>query len=234
MDNIYQSIKAFLKSFLNLFLAVLDLFTSLINGLAAILMRLRPCISQRYTDLKKEREHINTPDGLKLQKRKGYTLEFKGNEEKLVEEIRNELKQKVSSKEKYYYLNTYLQNNGIGYYAVVLSIFVFALAGTVMLYSTSSLNRVRILAAVIMAILCAVACIAIAKEQKKIVRNKLVKQILNEEFRDKDWEKQEKTENNPEAEEAVDADGEVKKEEPEKSKEIAKIQSISVVGKEIG
>lgn len=243
MDNIYQSIKAFLKSFLNLFLAVVDLFTSLINGVASILVKLRPRISEKYTELKKESENVNISGSLKAAKGKGYNLEFKGYEESLVEEIRSELKQKVTSKEKYYYLNACAASSGNGFYAIVLSIFVFALAGTVMLYSTSSYGEVRILAAVIMAVLCAVACIAIAKYQKKVVRNNLVKQILDQEFADKSWEEADKADINNEEEEVTNASGQAGEgvpeigeikvpEEKEEKREIAKIQPINVVGKE--
>lgn len=243
MDNIYQSIKAFLKSFLNLFLAVVDLFTSLINGVASILVKLRPRISEKYTELKKESGNINISGNLKAAKGKGYNLEFKGYEESIVEEIRSELKQKVTSKEKYYYLNACVASSGNGFYAIVLSIFVFALAGTVMLYSTSSYGEVRILAAVIMAVLCAVACIAIAKYQKKVVRNNLVKQILDQEFADKSWEEVDKADINNEEDEVTNASDQAGEgvpeideikvpEEKEEKREIAKIQPINVVGKE--
>ena len=94
VDNIYQSIKAFLKSFLNLLLAVIDLVTSLINGLASILIRLKPQISQKYSELKRENES----------KRNDSISNNFGREEALVEEIRNECKQKVTSREKYFYI----------------------------------------------------------------------------------------------------------------------------------
>lgn len=215
MDNVYQSLKAFLKSFLNLFLAVVDFFTSLIDGLASVLVKLRPSVSLGNTEFKK------------ISKEKRDNVE-----EILVEEIRNELKQKVTSKEKYYYLYACVTGNGTGFYAIVLSVLVFALAGMTMFYSTSSYGEARILAAVIMAVLCAVTCIAIAKHQKKIIRNKLVKQILDEEFSDKLWEKEGQAGEEVKPEKVTDTNIEAEKEEQERSKEIAKIQSISVVSKE--
>lgn len=246
MDNIYQSIKAFFKSILNLLLAVVDLFTSLINGTASILIKLRPHISQKYTELKKESENLNIPGSLKSVKGKGYHLDFKGYEESFVEEIRTELKEKVTSKEKYYYLSACAAGNGFGFYVIVLSVFVFALAGTVMLYSTSSYGEVRILAAVILAILCAVVCIAIVKYQKKVVRNHLVKQILDQEFADRNWEEEGKRDidhtddkqnevsnTSDQTGESVPEISEVKvTDEKEEKRETAKIQSINVVSKE--
>lgn len=246
MDNIYQSIKAFLKSILNLLLAVVDLFTSLINGAALILVKLRPHISQKYTELKKESENINIPGSLKSAKGKGYHLDFRGFEESFVEEIRKELKEKVTSKEKYYYLSACAAGNEIGFYAIVMSILVFALAGTIMLYSTSDYGEVRILAAVIMAILCAVVCIAIVKYQKKVVKNHLVKQILVQEFADRNWEEEGKRDTDRtddkqnevpntsgQAGVGVPEISEIKvPEEKEEKRETAKIQPINVVGKE--
>lgn len=226
MDNIYQSLKALLKSVLNLFLAVVNLFTGLIDGLAAILVKLRPGISSEKGEWKKI-------------SKKGKDNE----EERLVEEIRIELKQKVTSKEKYYYWNALSSDNGIGFYAIVLSILVFALAGTVMLYSTSSYGEVRVFAAVVMALLCIAACLAIAGCQKRVFRNKLVKQILEKEFSNKLWEAAGEIDVELKSEATTDTDSETEKKEPEKSKEIvsdnneekreiAKIQPINVVGKE--
>ncbi len=197
MDNIYQSLKALLKSFLNLFLAVVDLFTGLINGLAAILVKLRPGVPSGKEEWKK------------ISKKK------KDNEEgDLVEDIRNELKQKVSSKEKYYYWSASASDNDIGFYAVVLSILILALTGTVMLYGVGSNREVRIFVAVVMTLVCAAACLAIIRCRKKVFRNRIVKQILEEEFSDKIWEVTE--EKDPEI----------------KSEAKTKIQPINAVGKE--
>ena len=172
MDDIYYSIKGLLKAFLNLFLAFIDLVSGLINGLAAIRVRLRPHISQRYTELK---------DG-KVIKGKESILNTREQDEILVEEIRNELKQKVTSREKYYYLNACASNEGIGFYAVIVSVLLFALSGISMVFGISYYIEVRIAGIVMMFVLCLAACIIIIRHQKKILKNKLMKQILEEEF----------------------------------------------------
>ena len=202
VDNIYQSIKGLFKSLLNLLLAVIDLVASLINGLAFILVRLRPHISQKYTELKGER-------GIHVKKR---FSEFKGREEFLVEEIRNELKQEVTSREKYYYLSVSAANEGFGFYAAVISVLLFALLGVSMLFGIGDDEELRIAGIALMAVLCIAACAAIVMHQKKILKNKLLVQILEEEFADKNWEQ----------------DDEDTKQQPE---QMAVIPSISVVGK---
>lgn len=201
MDNLYRSIKGLIKSFLNLFLAIIDLVSSLINGIAAILGRLRPRISQKYTELKSESGIHNLKD----------ISGVKGREEILVEEIRNELRQKVTSREKYLYLSACAENEGTGFYAGVVSVLVFALFGVSMLFDISNYREVRITGIVIMAILCIGACVIIAIHQKKMLKNKLIRQILEEEFADKIWEQPD-----------------VEKQQPE---QMAVIQSISAVGK---
>ena len=52
MDAVYQAVKNFLKSFVNLFVAIIELFTTLINGVAFVIGKLRPHISEKYAELK--------------------------------------------------------------------------------------------------------------------------------------------------------------------------------------
>lgn len=172
VDNIYQSIKAFFKSFLNLFLAVVDLVTSLINGLASILIRLRPRISQKYTELKEESKG----------REKRNSFGEKGREEVFVEEIRKELSQKVTGREKYYYLSVCASNEGFGFYAVVISVLFLALSGIIMLFGFNNSREMRIAGVLLMAVLSVAACIVISSHQKKILKNKLMGKILEEEF----------------------------------------------------
>lgn len=204
VDNIYQSIKAFLKSFLNLLLAVIDLITSLVNGLASILIKLKPHISQKYSDLKKENES----------KRNGSISGPSEREEAMVEEIRRELRQKVTSREKYYYLAASASNeeSGVGFYAIVISVLLFALLGISMIFSMSDLWQMRTAGVILMAFLCAAACLMITRHKKKLLKSRLLKKILEEEFSDKIWEN-------------------ITSNEESQPEQTAVIQAISVVGK---
>ena len=56
MDGVYQAVKSFLKSFVNLFVAVIELFTALINGIASLIGKLRPRISDRYAEIMKRQD----------------------------------------------------------------------------------------------------------------------------------------------------------------------------------
>ncbi|MCX4351852.1 MAG: hypothetical protein OSJ60_09455 [Lachnospiraceae bacterium] len=202
VDNIYQSIKAFLKSFLNLLLAVIDLVTSLINGLASILIRLKPHISQKYSELKRENES----------KRNDSISNNFGREEALVEEIRNECKQKVTSREKYFYIAASVSNEGDGFYAVVIAVLLFAFFGVSMIFGISTLWQARAVGIIAMAVLCIAGCIIISGHRKKMLKNRLLKKILEEEFSEKTWET-------------------IQTSEESQSDQTAVIQAISVVGK---
>lgn len=204
VDNIYQSIKAFLKSFLNLLLAVIDLVTGLINGLASILVKLRPHISQRYSELGKENEAKGNKSIL------GST----GREEVIVEEIRNELRQQVTSREKYFYLAASVSNeaDGFGFYAVVIAVLLFAFFGVSMIFGMSDSWEARAAGIIVMAVLCMTGCIIVARHKKKMLKNRLLKHILEEEFAEKTWETFQSNEET----------------QPEQT---AVIQAISVVGK---
>lgn len=188
MDAIYQAIKNLVKAFVNIFISLVDLLSGLLNGVAYVLGKLRPNISEKFHAIGDDTEVTAKHQGMKA------NIHFSGREEELVAEIRNELKEKVTSRERYYYLRTLAEENGDGFYFIVLSILVFALFGSTMLYSVGSSNATRILAAFVMAALCAVACVTIANYRKKVARRHLMKLILEEEFKDQWNEEKTKTE----------------------------------------
>ena len=103
--------------------------------------------------------------------------------------MREELREKVTSQERYYYLHAKTEENGNGFYVIVFAILAFALFASDMLYTIRSSDAIRILSAVIMAAICAVACIVVVQYRKKLARNRLVRLILEEEFKDIEWNK---------------------------------------------
>lgn len=111
-------------------------------------------------------------------------IRFSGKEEELISEIRKELQEKVTNRERYYYLLATTEDHGEGFYFTVLAILVFALFGSTMLYSVGSSNGTRIMAAFIMAALCAAACVAIDMYRKTVIRRHLIRKVLEEEFKD--------------------------------------------------
>ncbi|MDO4304067.1 MAG: hypothetical protein Q4D94_09130 [Bacillota bacterium] len=187
MDKIYQAVKGLLKAFVNLFAAVIDLIAGVFDGLAGILGKLRPRASQRLSEIREKGfEGGNADADSRLHKVRKIAV-FSGNEEELVDAIRKELQEKVTSRERYFYLYAKAGENGNAVYCVILAILAFALFASTMLYSVGSVSSTRILAAVIMAVLCIIACVAIAKYRKKIMRNRIVRIILEEEFKDREW-----------------------------------------------
>lgn len=209
MDAIYQSLKNLFKAFISIFVALVDLISGLLNGIAYVLGKLKPNVSERFHEIGRTAEAMGVKDASEVACSIGaadtaettkvadksvsskYGITFSGKEEILVSSIRSELKEKVTSKEKYYYLHAYAEGNGGSFYFIVLSILVFALFASTMLYSVGSSGGTRMLAAVIMAVLCAAACVAIARYRRNVMRKRIMKLILEEEFKDLNWKKEE-------------------------------------------
>ncbi|MCM1124948.1 MAG: hypothetical protein NC429_00610 [Lachnospiraceae bacterium] len=188
MDNIYEAVKGFLKAIVNLFTAVIDLFAGIINGIAFILGKLKPKASQRLSEIGKG-GFEGKLGGIDRRFLKRRDTAFSGNEEALVDAVREELREKVTSQERYYYLYAKAEDGGNGFYVIVFAILAFALSASNMLYLMWSADSIRILSVVVMAVICAAACIAVMQYRKRLVRNRLVRLILEEEFKDIEWGK---------------------------------------------
>lgn len=172
MDNIYQAIKAFFKAIINLFVAVIDLFAGLLNGIAYLFEKLRPKAAEKLHSLGTEKESAAAKESRAV----------KENGAAMVTEIREQLAARVKTREQYYYEHACMQESGSGLYMIVLSILTFALFGSTMLYSQGTKLSTRVLAAVIMAALCAAACVMIISIRKKVFRSRVARQILEAEF----------------------------------------------------
>lgn len=172
MDNIYQAIKAFFKAIINLFVAVIDLFAGLLNGIAYLFEKLRPKAAEKLHSLGTEKESAAAKESRAV----------KENGAAMVTEIREQLAARVKTREQYYYEHACMQESGSGLYMIILSILTFALFGSTMLYSQGTKLSTRVLAAVIMAALCAAACVMIISIRKKVFRSRVARQILEAEF----------------------------------------------------
>lgn len=185
MDNIYHSIKEFVKSIGNLFVAIIGLFAGIINGLAFLLEKLRPRVSERLDGITQNKEdtakHRIFGNG-RLQ-------EASGNDEEFVKEIRSKLQEKVTSRERYYYYIAQTENNGNGFYAVMLMIFTLALVLAAMLYQSGRSTEMWFWAAMVMAAACVAVCILVVKHQRRVKRNHIARLILENEFSDIEWGK---------------------------------------------
>lgn len=84
MDAIYQALKNFIKSFVNLFVAIVELFAGLINGLAALLMNICP------------RPGIAKSKAAETDKEKAVTADAE-----LICQIRKELENKITDRDTY-------------------------------------------------------------------------------------------------------------------------------------
>lgn len=187
MDQIYQALKGFVKSIINLFVAVIDLIAGVFDGVAFILGKIRPRASKRLNEIG-ENGFEGRLGGIDRRLLNGRSkVGFSGSEEATVESIRSELREKVTSRERYYCLHAKVADNGNGFYVIVVGILSFALFASVMLYSVGSSREIRILAAAILAVICASACIAVVEFRKRLTRNRIMKLILEEEFKDIEW-----------------------------------------------
>lgn len=189
MDNIYDAVKGFLKAIINLFVSIIDLFAGIINGIAFILGKLKPKASKRLSEIGEDgfEGRLGGIDRRFLKRQE--TTAFSGNEEAAVDAVREELREKVTSQERYYYLYAKAEDSGNGFYVIVFAILAFAMFASNMLYTIRSSDGIRILSAVIMAAICAVACIVVVQYRKKLARNRLIRLILEEEFKDIEWGK---------------------------------------------
>lgn len=189
MDHIYEALKGFLKSIINLFVSVIDLFAGIINGIAFILGKLSPKASKRLNEIG-ENGFEGRLGGIdrRILKRKE-TAAFSGNEEAVVDAVREELREKVTSQERYYYLHARAEESGNGFYVIVFAILAFALFASNMLYTIRLSDSIRLFSVLIMAVICAVACIVVVQYRKKLTRNRLIRLILEEEFKDIEWNK---------------------------------------------
>jgi len=187
MDKIYQAVKGLLKAFVNLFASVIDLVAGVIDGVAGIFGKLKPRASQRLNEIREKGFESGNAGADVGVHRIGKNVAFSGHEEELVDTIRKELQEKVTSKERYFCLYAKTEEHGNAFYCIILAILAFALFASTMLYSVDSLSSTRILAAVIMAVLCIAACVSILVYRKRIIRNRIVRVILEEEFKDREW-----------------------------------------------
>lgn len=178
MDSLYQAVKNLLKAILNLFVAIIDLFANLINGIAFILGKLHPHLSEKYVEIKNSRNY-----GEKMTNQK----KSSGREEELIQNIRNQLNNIVTGREKYYCLYAQVTENGSCFYAIALAILALIFTGEIVLCSGNSYGGTRLLAVVVMTLACAADCFVIMQFHKKTKRNRLVRQILEEEFKEKLW-----------------------------------------------
>ena len=170
MDAVYQAIKNFFKSFINLFVAVIELLTSLINCIACLLEKLHPHFPSKYTG--------QIPLIGKL-KKKGY-------KEEQMQRIRDELENKVTDRDQYYQICAQMKEDGNGFYAIALAIFFFVLAAGLLLGSRMN-GHVHILMVIAGAFLCVVFCLFISHHQKRVMENHMIALILETEYKDRKW-----------------------------------------------
>ncbi|GFI04923.1 hypothetical protein AALA79_00185 [Lachnospiraceae bacterium 64-25] len=184
MDGVYQAVKSFLKSFVNLFVAVIELFTALINGIASLIGKLRPRISDRYAELKSGGSKNNEAAGWKIKWREESALDFNNGEEMLVEKIRIQLNEKITCRDQYLFFYARVKEQNAVIYGIVLSVLALVLAGGIVVSGAGS-NDVRIFVLIIMLLACAAACIVMIRYQKQDVYRRISRLILEKEFCDR-------------------------------------------------
>lgn len=193
MDTVYAAVKNLLKACLNLLAAVIELLVGVLNGLAALFMRLRP----KMGEIRKAAE-----DGLASENGKAEKFALAGWKQKaesrqakeamqaesLVNEIRNELKEKITDKEGYYYFCSQAKEKGNGFYllAALMILLVTQTVLAVLIFATRS--SVRLFSVLLLAAVYAVVCMAVWKHKKKQFRNQLTELILEEEFKNSVWQ----------------------------------------------
>lgn len=177
MDMVYHAIKNFLKSFINLFVAVIELITTLINGVASILGKLRPRVSEKYTEIKNNK-YTNTEEVKAIEL----------GEEEQVKKVREQLNEKITSRDKYLLFYSKVRDEGISFYAIVIAILGLVFAGGIVVSATYVDSDISIMILMVMLLACAAACVIIRSHRKKTLEYVLIRRILEEEFKDKKWD----------------------------------------------
>lgn len=191
MDMVYQAVKNFLKSFVNLFVALIELITSLVNGLASVLKRISPWVSGKYTELGSgRRSSLGEAVKWGIKGKKEGVLDCQEDETELVQRLREELRGKVTSKEEYLLLCARTSDSGKGSFAIALSMLALVLAGGVVIAGGNSRMEYRIWVLLVMTAVCVAVCAAINRQRLKAAENRLIRQILEEEFKNKVWEEE--------------------------------------------
>lgn len=182
MDGVYQAVKSFLKSFVNLFVAIIELFTALINGIASFIGKLRLNISKRYAELKRGGSKSAETVGWRIKWLGESSLNLKNGEEMLVEKIRTQLNEKITSRNQYLFLYAKVKEQNTGINAIVLSVLALVLTGGIVVGGSAGSSEVCIFALIVMLLSCAAVCVIIIRNQKQEMYHKIAGQILEEEF----------------------------------------------------
>lgn len=178
MDIIYHAVKNLLKSLVNLFAAILELITDVVNWLASCLRNFYPHISGKYAQI-----HENRKRGVGLLEHKR-SKKKDGVKKEVTEEIRSRLKEEITGKEQYYtaYLRASEDSNGL--YAMLVSVLGLILAGGAALVGRTGGGEIIVPVLAVMAFVCGAVCLIIHRHRRKTAENRLAVHILETEFKD--------------------------------------------------
>ncbi len=178
MDTIYHAVKNLLKSLINLFAAILELFTDLINWLASCLRNFYPHISGKYAQIHESRKR-----GVGLLEQK-WSKKKSSRKKIAAEVIRRQLKEEVTGREQYYEAYFRVSEDGNGFYAIFVSVLGLIYAGCVVIAGRIGGRELMVLALAAMILACGAVCLMIRRRQRKTEENRLAAHILEKEFAD--------------------------------------------------
>ncbi len=176
MDTMYLAVKNLLKSLINLFAAILELFTNIINWLASCLRNFYPHISGKYAQIHESRKR-----GARLLEQTKSKKKDSGKKD-TIEETISRLREKVTGKEQYYAAYLKASEDGAGFYAMLVSVLGVILAGCTALAVRTGSREVCILAVLVMILACSAICLLIHRHRKKTAADRLAIHILETEF----------------------------------------------------
>lgn len=206
MDTVYQAVKNLFKSVLNLLAAVIELLAGILDGFAGLLKWMRP----KMGEMQKKAESGLVSDDVNAE---GMTDKLAGwkakagrgrikediQAEMLVNEIRNELKEKIINKESYYFFRSQTKLAGSGFYPMVVFTMLFASLMAAAVFVSEAGNGMRWVSLLLLAAVYGLTGIAVFKHRKKLHRSCLTEMILEEEVKGRVWQPVQETE--PEEEE---------------------------------
>ena len=190
MDNIYQSVKGLCRAIINLLVAVVDLLTGILNGIACLFEKISPHASGQFREL---RENGSRKSGVcteeenagKSLKRLSTGVMRRGNrtsDRSMIQALREELQKKVVDRDTYNLAYSEASYDGQNRCQIVLAV-MLTLVGMCVLSGVAGVpNAGRGALMIVLLIAGAAACAVIYSGKKVRQKNALIRMILEQEL----------------------------------------------------
>lgn len=187
MDNIYQSVKGLCRAIINLLVAVVDLLTGILNGIACLFEKIRPHASGQFRENGVRKSGVCTEEenaGKSLKRLSAGEMK-EGNRapgRSMIQALREELQKKVVDRDTYNLAYSEASYNGQNRCQMALAAMLTLSGMIILLGVTGTANQNREALIVVLLAAGAVACTMIYSSRRVQQKNTLIRMILEQEF----------------------------------------------------